>query len=91
MANFPLWNAGLNVGYSINKNVTPLLGVTNQGGHSFATALTAGRLLSSHSSVALEYDRIQNRYDGVPSLAVNPSSDRIMMSFTWQFLRPIGR
>jgi hypothetical protein len=86
-----LWDAGLNVGYSINKNATPLFGVSSIGGHSFATSLTAGRLLSTHSSVVLEYDRIQNRYDGVPSIAVNPSSDRIMMSFTWQFLRPVGR
>jgi hypothetical protein len=86
-----MWYAGLNVNYSINKNATPLFGQSSLAGHSFTTSLTAGRALSSHARAALSYDRIQNRYGGIPSIASNPSSDRVMLSFIWQFERPIGR
>jgi hypothetical protein len=86
-----LWDAGLNVRYSINKDATPLFGLNSLGGHSFDTTLTTGRALSNHSRAALSYDRIQNRFDGVQAVNNNPSSDRIMLSFTWQFERPIGR
>ena len=73
-----LWNAGLNVNYRINKNATPLFELTSSGGHTFATSLSLGRTTSAHTRAALRYDRIQNRYDGIPSIANNPSSDRIM-------------
>jgi hypothetical protein len=90
-----LWDAGLTVNYTINKSASQLdltgPGLTSPGGHTFATSLTLGRALSPHTSARLRYDRIENRYGGIPSLATNPSSDRIMLSFSWQFQRPIGR
>jgi hypothetical protein len=90
-----LWDAGLTVNYTINKSASQLdvtgPGLTSLGGHTFATSLTLGRTLSPHTSARLRYDRIENRYGGIPSLATNPSSDRIMLSFSWQFQRPIGR
>jgi hypothetical protein len=86
-----LWNAGLNVNYSNNKDTAPVIGVTSSGGHTFGTSLTLGRALSARTEATLRYDRIQNQYGGIPSLAINPSSDRIMLSISWRFLRPIGR
>jgi hypothetical protein len=86
-----MWNAGLNVNYAINKNAAPLFGIDSQGGHSFATSLTLERVLSRHSSATFRYDRIENRYAGIPSIAINPNSDRVMLSINWQFRRPIGR
>lgn len=86
-----MWNAGLNVNYAINKSATPVLGIDSQGGHSFASSVTLERVLSSHSSAAFRYDRIENRYGGIPSIAINPNSDRFMGSITWRFLRPVGR
>jgi hypothetical protein len=93
-----LWNAGLIVNYTINQSATPVPGlttpvpgVTSPGGHTFATSLSLGRALSPHTNATLRYDRIENQYAAIPSVATNPSSDRIMLSFTWQFQRPIGR
>ena len=90
-----LWDSGLTVNYTINKSASLLdvtsPGLTSPGGHTFATSLSLGRALSPHTSARLRYDRIENRYGGIPSLATNPSSDRIMLSFSWQFQRPIGR
>jgi hypothetical protein len=85
------WDAGLMVNYTINKSAGPLLDLTSPGGHTFATSLSLGRNLSSHTNATLRYDRIENQYGDIPSLATNPNSDRIMLSFTWQFQRPIGR
>ena len=86
-----LWDAGLNLNYAINKNAIPAFGLTNLGGHSFDTTCSVGRTISTHSRAALTYDRIQNRYNGIQSIDSNPNSDRVMLSFTWQFERPIGR
>ncbi len=86
-----LWNAGLDVNYWISKNAIPIPGVTSPGGHTFVTSLSLARTTSAHTRAAIRYDRIQNRYGGISSIATNPSSDRIMLSFTWQFERPIGR
>jgi hypothetical protein len=86
-----LWSGGLNVNYAINKDATPLFGLNNQGGHALTTSLTAGRILSDHARAGLTYDRIQSRYDGIQSITANPTSDRVMVSITWEFLRPVGR
>jgi hypothetical protein len=85
------WDAGLMVNYMINKSAGPLLDLTSPGGHTFATSLLLGRNLSRHTNATFRYDRIENQYGDIPTLATNPSSDRIMLSFTWQFQRPIGR
>jgi hypothetical protein len=87
----PLWHAGMNVNYSINKNAAPLVGLTSPSGHSFVASLSVGRALTTHSNLTLRYDRIQNKYDGIPSIDSNPSSDRVIMSYSWEFRRPLGR
>jgi hypothetical protein len=86
-----LWDAELGVNYTISKNATPLFLLTSPGGHSFNTSLSLGRTLSPHTRAALRYDRIQNRYGGIPSIVSNPNTDRIMVSLSWDFRRPIGR
>jgi hypothetical protein len=86
-----LWDAALNVGYNINNNAAPLNGLTSPGGHTLAGSLSLGRTISAHTMATLRYDRIQNHYDGIPAVANNPNSDRIMVSYFWDFHRPVGR
>lgn len=86
-----LWNSSLNVDYTINKNAAPLVEVTSFSGHTFSTSISLERTISSHTSASLRYDRLQNKYDGIPSIANNPNSDRILVSLYWDFQRPIGR
>ena len=86
-----LWNAGLIVNYTNNKSAAPGSGLTSPGGHTFATSLSLGRSLSRHMNANLRYDRIENQYGSIPSVATNPNSNRIMLSLTWGFQRPIGR
>jgi hypothetical protein len=86
-----VWNAGLDINYAINKSATPLLEVGSQGGHTFATSLTLNRVLTNHFNAGFRYDRLDTHYSGIPSAAINPNSDRFMLSITWQFLRPVGR
>ena len=86
-----LWDAALNVGYNINNNAAPLNGLTSPGGHTFATSLSLGRNISPHVNATLRYDRIQNHYDGIPAVVNNPNADRIMVSYFWDFQRPVGR
>jgi hypothetical protein len=86
-----LWNGTLNVDYTINKAAAPLAGLTSSSGHTFATALSLSRMITAHTGATLRYDRLQNRYDGIPSIVNNPNSDRILVSLFWDFQRPLGR
>jgi hypothetical protein len=86
-----LWEARVDVNYTISKNATPLFLLTSAGGHSFNTSLSLGRTFFPHTRATLRYDRIQNRYDGISSIASNPNTDRVMATFSWDFRRPIGR
>lgn len=86
-----LWNAALNVDYTINKAAAPLTGLTSSSGHTFGTSLSLSRMISAHTGATFRYDRLQNRYDGIPSIANNPNSDRILVSLFWDFERPLGR
>jgi hypothetical protein len=86
-----LWNSSLSVDYTINKDAAPLAEVTSFSGHTFATSLSLERTISAHTRASLRYERLQNQYDGIPSIANNPNSDRIMISYFWDFQRPIGR
>ncbi len=86
-----LWDSGLDVNYTISKNATPLFPLASPGGHSFTTSLSLGRTLSPHTRAALRYDRIQNSYHAISSIASNPNTDRVMATFSWDFRRPIGR
>jgi hypothetical protein len=86
-----LWNSSLSVDYTINKDAAPLVEVTSFSGHTFATSLSLERTISAHTRASLRYERLQNQYDGIPSIANNPNSDRIMISYFWDFQRPIGR
>lgn len=86
-----LWNAGLNVDYTINKTAAPLAGVSSFSGHTFTTSVSLGRTISTHMRADVRYDRIQNRYDNISSVTNNPNADRIMASFFWTFQRPVGR
>lgn len=81
----------MNVNYRIDKNATTLFALTSGGGHAFTTSLSLGRTLTPHTRASLRYDRIQNRYDGIQSIDSNPSSDRVIVSLSWTFHRPIGR
>jgi hypothetical protein len=86
-----LWNAALNVNYNINNNAAPLNGLTSPGGHTLAGSLSLGRTISAHTRATLKYERIQNHYDGIAAVTNNPNADRIMVSYFWDFHRPVGR
>lgn len=86
-----MWYSGASVSYAINKNAVPGTALGSPGGHSFSASAKIGRRLTERLSGTLSYDRIQTRFDGIPSLASNPSSDRVMAGLEWHFDRPIGR
>ena len=86
-----LWDAGMNVDYTINKNAAPLNGLTNSSGHTLAGSLSLGRTISLHTRATLKYERLENHYDGIPAVANNPNADRIMVSYFWDFQRSVGR
>lgn len=86
-----LWSSGANVSYAINKDAVPGTALGSPGGHSFSASANISRRLMDRMSGTLTYDRIQTRFDGIPSLASNPSSDRVMATLEWHFNRSIGR
>jgi hypothetical protein len=86
-----MWHSGASMDYAINKDALPGSLLSNPGGHSFSVSANIGRKLTDRLDGRLSYNRIQTRYDGIPSLASNPSSDRIMATLEWHFQQSIGR
>jgi hypothetical protein len=87
----PAWSAGASGNYANNKSITPLASKSVQDGHSISAQGTLGYAIDASLHLNLEYDRLHQDYSGIPSIADNPNSDRVMISFEWEFSKPLGR
>jgi hypothetical protein len=85
------WTAGASGGYAINKSVSSTLTTEAGNGHSVSESATLQHPIRGQVSLAFNYDRVHESYGQVAALAANPNADRVSVSLTWNFLRPLGR
>ena len=85
------WTAGASGSYSINKSVSSMLPTAAGNGHSVSGSATLQHPIRGHVSVTLNYDRAHQSYGEVAAIAANPDVDRVSISITWDFLRPLGK
>jgi hypothetical protein len=83
------WNIGVVGNYANNKNVTPSGFISTQGGHSIFGTLLAQHQLSEHLFVEFGYTRLQQSY-GIPVISKAPITNRESISFSYNFLKPLG-
>ncbi len=85
------WTASASGAYSVNKTVSALLPFGGQSGHSVSGSAALNHSLGEQFSVAFDYTRIHQSYDGIAAIAADPNSDREAISLVWHFERPLGR
>jgi hypothetical protein len=85
------WTLGSAVTYAINKNVSPLFSSSSPGGHTISGSLSVQHSVGEHFSADLGYQSLRQSYSGIAVISNAPDSNRVFISLSYQFIRPLGR
>lgn len=85
------WTLGATASYMNNKNVTPALFTSSPGGRSISGSVSVQHTISEHLNAECGYQRLHQSYPGIPVLTNAPDSDRVYITVSYQFTRPLGR
>ena len=88
------WTLALEAGYTAIGNLLPVTTAqVIQNGHTVSGTAVVAHDLTANLRVTGSYARLQQSYGNVniPAIANNPNSDRVLVSLTYLFSRPIGR
>jgi hypothetical protein len=85
------WNTSVGASYSNLKNDSPQYNPQLSTGHTVFGSASLTRRLGRNASFIVGYSRIHESYPGVSTITLNPDSDRIYGSVSYQFTRPVGR
>jgi hypothetical protein len=85
------WTVGSTVGYATSKSVSPLLPSSTPGGHTFSGAGLIQHSISERIRAEFGYARLDQSYDGIAVVSSAPHSDRVYVTVSYHFTRPLGR
>jgi hypothetical protein len=85
------WTATGSGGYFLNKSVGGSLETETGNGHSLTESATVQHPIHGQVSLTFGYDHVHQSYGQVAAIAANPDSNRVSVSITWNFLRPLGK
>jgi hypothetical protein len=77
--------------YQNNKNSVPTAVQGYPGGHTASGTASAEYSLGQHMTAGLGYTRLHQNYSGIAAISLAPESDRVFVSVTYDFRRPLGR
>jgi hypothetical protein len=78
-------------GYSINKNADLLSYSSSPGGHSISGTASVQHSVGEHIMAQLGYARMHQSYSGIAVISNSPDTDRVFVSLSYQFAKPLGR
>lgn len=86
----PRFTVGGGTNYSDNK---ALKGVVASGGngHTLSARASLDIVLQEHLGLEFGYARLHQSYSNIPAIAIAPNRNRVWISLSYQFQRPIGR
>jgi hypothetical protein len=84
------WTVGVSAFYSNNALLTPHLSATNAG-HSIAGTVLLGRQIGQNLNLDFAYTRLHQSYSNLSTLSAVPNTNRVWLSLSYQFVKPIGR
>lgn len=86
------WTAGLGGSYGMTSDRARSTFTNTFGsGHAISGVADLTHNLSQFLQVSCNYARIHQRYSGIPSVAANPDSDRVLVSLSYLLFRPLGK
>jgi hypothetical protein len=84
------FTAGLGVSYSENKTLVAASPSFNRG-HTLSGKASVQIALQQHLGLDIGYTRLHQNYANVAAIASTPDRNRVWVSLSYQFQRPIGR
>jgi len=63
----------------------------NNGGHTLAGTFSLDWQVGEHLAFGISYARMYQSYANVPALSAVPNRNRVWLSLSYRFMRPIGR
>lgn len=85
------WTAAASASYLVTKNATPIQFSSNPGGNSVFGTISLQHPIGEHMNAQLGYSRLNQSYNGIAAVSNAPSADRVFVSLSYQFSRPLGR
>ncbi|MGA7521069.1 MAG: hypothetical protein WBW84_01215 [Acidobacteriaceae bacterium] len=85
------WEISAGASYSNLKNDSPAYNPQLSTGHTVSGSADLTRTLGRSASFSVVYSRIHQSYPGVSTIELNPDSNRVYGSVSYQFSRPVGR
>ena len=85
------WTVQSTASYDVRKNVAPLFYFSESGGRSISETVQLEHPLSERLRASLSYQRLHTKYGGIAAITGDPDSDRVSISISYQFNRPLGR
>ena len=84
------WSAGVGAGYADNTSLTPLF-LSSNAGRTVVGTVSAQRTLGEHASIQFGYNWTNQTYEQIAPVASIPNTNRVFMSLSYQFTRPLQR
>jgi len=85
------WTGALGASYAQNKSAIPLLVGSNVEGHTLSGSVSLEHSMGEHLTFSANYTRMHESYPTVAAIAVDPDTDRALVSIFYRFSRPIGQ
>lgn len=85
------WNAALSFTYQNIEPAVPLIAVVYQGGNSLMAQAVIGHNWGEHFSAQAGYQRLHQQFIGITSINTNPDADRVFVSLTYNYQKPLGK
>lgn len=83
------WSAAVGATYADNQSLTPLF-FSSGGGRSVVGTVSAHRTLGEHTNVQFGYNWTNQTYEQTAAASI-PNTNRVFVSLSYQFTRPLQR
>ena len=85
------WDTSVGASYANLINDSPQYNPQLSTGHTVSGSAGLTRALGRFASLSVGYSRIHQSYPGISTITLNPDSDRIYGTVTYQLMKPVGR
>ena len=85
------WTVGASGSYFVSRNATSFQYSSYPSGHSVLGSILLQHKISERMNAQVGYSRLNQSYNEISSIANNPDDNRVLVSLSWFFTRPLGR
>jgi hypothetical protein len=85
------WSTGVSGGYSNYQSLTPQFLYTSAGGHTLFGTASLQRTLGSHAGIQFGYNWTHQSYPGVVTSSNNPNINRVFVTLSFTFSKPLQK